>query len=62
MSLKEDAAEKLQVAYADALSCESVPDCSHKDFIDFVIDNNRTSASETVCQEDCPGHEPQTCL
>lgn len=39
MSLKEDAAEKLQVAYADALSCESVPDCSHKDFIDFVIDN-----------------------
>lgn len=39
MGLKEDAAEKLQVAYADALSCESVPDCSHKDFIDFVIDN-----------------------
>ena len=39
MGLKEDAARKLQAAYADALKCDSLPVCSHKEFIDYVIDN-----------------------
>ena len=38
MGLKEDAAAKLQEAYADALN-KSETECNHKEFIDFIIDN-----------------------
>lgn len=38
MGLKEDAAAKLQDAYATALS-EVTIDCQYTDFIDFIIDN-----------------------
>lgn len=39
MGLKEDAARKLQAAYADVLKHDLLPVCAHKEFIDYIIDN-----------------------
>ena len=40
MIIKEKAKQTLQKAYDVALQCQNAPVCSHKDFIDFVIDSN----------------------
>ncbi len=39
MGLKENASAKLNAAYVDAQRTINST-CAHKDFIDFVIDNN----------------------